>query len=237
MSIKAVLFDLDGTLLPMDQDLFIKIYFGEITSYLVKNGGYDSDKFIKTMWQGIEAMMKNDGKETNEKVFWDAFSNEYGKEKVEKDYHIFESFYKERFKETKGACKSTENTKKIIEYLKKQGVKIVLATNPLFPLVATKMRIGWAGLEPSDFELVTTYENIGYSKPNPNYYVEISKRINVLPSECLMVGNDTSDDMVAKSIGMDVFLLTDCLINTKNEDISCYPNGSFEDLIEYINNK
>ena len=49
-----------------------------------------------------------------------------------------------------------------------------------------------------------------------------------------MVGNDTSEDMVAKTLGMKVFLLTDCLINKSNEDISKYKNGSFKDLIEYI---
>ena len=31
--VKAVLFDLDGTLLPMDQDEFTKGYFGTVKSY------------------------------------------------------------------------------------------------------------------------------------------------------------------------------------------------------------
>lgn len=49
-----------------------------------------------------------------------------------------------------------------------------------------------------------------------------------------MVGNDVSEDMIAQDLGMQVFLLTDCLINKENEDISRYPHGSFPQLMDYI---
>ena len=111
---------------------------------------------------------------------------------------------------------------------------MVLATNPVFPSVATYARIAWAGLENEDFELITTYENIGYCKPNPDYYTEIAKRIGVDPSECLMVGNDTSDDLSAAKAGMDVFILTDCLINKGSVDLEGVPHGDFDALFEYI---
>lgn len=237
MSIKAVLFDLDGTLLPMNQDNFIKKYFSEISLYLNKHGGYDPNEFIKAMWVGIKAMILNDGKNTNEQVFWRAFSTVFGEERVKADMGIFEQFYVERFSETKSECAYTSYSRKIIDYLKENGVKAVLATNPMFPTIATETRMGWVDLKPSDFELFTTYEMIGYSKPNPQYYVEIARRIGVDPKECLMVGNDVGDDMSASLCGMDVFLLTDCLINTKNEDISKYPNGDFDALFNYIKKK
>ena len=92
----------------------------------------------------------------------------------------------------------------------------------------------WAGLNQDDFELYTTYENIGCCKPNLDYYREILRRIGCQPEECLMVGNDVGDDMCARELGMDVFLLTDCLINKENADISVYPNGSFQELLDYI---
>ncbi|MBQ4092862.1 MAG: HAD family hydrolase, partial [Firmicutes bacterium] len=98
----------------------------------------------------------------------------------------------------------------------------------------TESRIRWAGLEPDDFEFYTTYENASYSKPNPAYYQWVAEALNVRPEECLMVGNDVDDDLPAETIGMKVFLLTDCLINKDNKDISVYPHGSFEELIEYI---
>ena len=89
-------------------------------------------------------------------------------------------------------------------------------------------------MEPSDFEIYTTYENIGFSKPNPSYYLEVAKILGVKPEECLMVGNDVTEDMVAETIGMKVFLLTDCLINREDKDISEYNHGNFDDLISYI---
>ncbi|MBQ7839810.1 MAG: HAD family hydrolase, partial [Lachnospiraceae bacterium] len=109
-----------------------------------------------------------------------------------------------------------------------------LATNPLFPAIATQSRAKWAGLDPEDFALITTYENSYHCKPNPDYYQEIMDKLKVKPEECMMVGNDVSEDMIARELGMKVFLLTDCLINKDGADISQYPNGSFPELLDYI---
>ena len=234
MSIKAVLFDLDGTLLPMNQDAFIKKYFTEITSYLVKNCGCDPNIFAYAMKKGIDVMIGNDGTKTNESAFWQMFSQVYGEEKTKADYPYFERFYDEKFINAKTECGFSEKSKEIVDYVKSKNLKLALATNPVFPYVATHARIGWAGLKAEDFALITTYENVGYCKPNPAYYVDIAKRIGVEPTECLMVGNDTSDDLSAKKAGMDVFILTPCLINRENIDISTLPHGDFDDLLSYI---
>ena len=111
---------------------------------------------------------------------------------------------------------------------------MVLATNPLFPRVATHSRIRWAGLEPQNFELVTTYENSRFCKPDLRYYEEILGKLQVQPGECLMVGNDADEDMVAERLGMRVFLLTDCLINRQAQDVSRWPRGSFDALMAYV---
>ena len=111
---------------------------------------------------------------------------------------------------------------------------MVLATNPLFPAIATHSRIRWAGLNPDDFEHITTYENSSYCKPNPDYYREILSKLNLKPEECVMVGNDTVEDMIAETLGMKVFLLTDCLINKPSADISTWPNGGFPELKAYL---
>ena len=108
---------------------------------------------------------------------------------------------------------------------------MVLATNPIFPEIATRQRIKWAGLDIEDFELVTTYENSRFSKPNLNYYTDILAKINVDAKDCMMVGNDVSEDMVTTKLGMKVFLLTQDLINKNNEDINNYPHGNFDDFL------
>ena len=50
-----------------------------------------------------------------------------------------------------------------------------------------------------------------------------------------MVGNDVGEDMIAEKLGMRVFLLTDCMINKANADISIYPHGNFDDLKNFLN--
>lgn len=232
MAIKAVLFDLDGTLVPMDQDVFVGDYFKRLSTKLAPHG-YDPKQLVDTIWKGTYAMIKNNSDKCNEDVFWEYAVSVYG-DKILNDKYLFDEFYEEEFDKVKAVCGFNPKAKETVQALKENGYKIALATNPIFPERATRWRIGWAGLEPTDFEFYTTYENINCCKPNPAYYIECVARIGVEPAECLMVGNDVGDDMVAESIGMKVFLLTDCLINKTDDDISKYPNGSFNELLEYI---
>ncbi len=232
MAIKAVLFDLDGTLLPMDQDVFVGDYFKRISTYLAPHG-YEPKQFIDTIWKGTAAMIKNNSGMCNEDVFWKTVSSVYG-DKILDDKTIFDSFYENEFDKVKAVCGFNPKASQSVHKLQEMGYKVALATNPIFPERATRWRITWAGLKPDDFEFYTTYENINSCKPNAAYYAEVAKRIGCEPHECLMVGNDVSDDMPAASVGMKVFLLTDCLINKTQEDISKYPNGSFDELMDYI---
>ena len=232
MSITAVLFDLDGTLLPMDQDAFTKSYFSNLAAKAATKG-YQPDALIDTVWAGTAAMVKNDGEKTNEAVFWELFAAKYGGDALN-DIPFFEEFYRTDFQKAKELCGFAPMAKEIIHSLKARGLRVILATNPLFPAIATESRIRWAGLEPEDFELYTTYENSRHCKPNPEYYKDIMAELNLVPEECVMVGNDVGEDMIAETLGMKVFLLTDCLINKQNEDISRYPHGGFNELKVFL---
>lgn len=230
--IKVVLFDLDGTLLPMDQEEFMKAYMGTMAKKLALHG-YAPEKLAPVVWNGVKAMVMNDGTRTNEEAFWDTFCEVFG-EHAREDAPIFEDYYRNEFQTVKNSCGYDAKAKQIVTKLKEKGYRVVLATNPLFPSIATESRIKWAGLEPSDFELFTTYENYHYCKPNPKYYFEILEKLGVGPKDCMMIGNDVTEDMMTKSLGMQVFLLTGSLINKENKDISEYPNGDFGDLVTYI---
>jgi len=232
MSIKTVLFDLDGTLLPMDQDTFVGDYFSRLTKKMVPYG-YDPKQLIKATWAGTAEMVKNNGKVTNEEAFWKKFAELYGEDKLA-DKPTFEDFYLVEFDEVKSVCGYNPDAAKAIGRIKQLGLGIALATNPLFPSPATYHRINWAGLNADDFEYITTYENSHYCKPNPKYYAEIAEKLGLDPAETLMVGNDADEDTAAEAVGMKVFLLTDCLINKSGKDIAQYPNGTFDKLIEYI---
>ena len=215
---KAVLFDLDGTLLPMDQDKFIEAYMGTMAKKLATYG-YEPKVLGNGVFAGIKSMVSNDGSITNEEAFWNAFVGIVG-EHVKEDLPIFDDYYRNEFQGVAEVCGYDKRAKEIIDYIREKGYQIVLATNPLFPSIATESRMRWAGLDKEDFVLYTTYENSSFCKPNPKYYLEILEKIGVTPEECLMVGNDVTEDMVAEALGMKVFLLTDCIINKENKDIS-----------------
>lgn len=229
---KAVLFDLDGTLLPMDQEVFVKDYLGRMARYAAPHG-YDPELLVKAIWAGTGAMVKNDGSAKNEDVFWNVFDGILGRD-ARKDEALFEEFYRTEFQKSRESCGFRPEAVEAIRQIKNMGYRVTLATNPLFPSVATLSRIRWAGLNPEDFELITTYENARYCKPNPDYYREILGKLKLDGEECLMVGNDVGEDMIAQTLGMKVFLLMDCLINRENVDISQFPNGSFPELLRYI---
>ena len=232
MDINTILFDLDGTLLPMDQEKFVNGYFKMLAAKLAPYG-YEPQQLINAILAGIEAMIKNDGSQLNEDAFWKRFVDIYG-DKVLADKPVFEDFYKNEFQDARSFCGFNPKAAETVRLLKDKGYRVVLATNPLFPSIATESRIRWAGLEPSEFDLYTTYENTSYCKPNLDYYRDILKRINCRPEECLMVGNDVGEDMVVEALGMQAFLLTDCLINTQKKDITAYPHGSFEQLLSML---
>lgn len=230
--IKAVLFDLDGTLLPMDQDEFTKGYFKLLAKKLTPRG-YKAEELIKAVWHGTAAMVNNNGSRTNEEVFWADFIALCG-EQAGDDRPLFEEFYQNEFSQAKSLCGFSPKAAETVRLLRDNGIRVVLATNPIFPAVATESRIRWAGLEPDEFELYTTYENIGWCKPNPEYYREILRRMALPPEECLMVGNDVGEDMIAETLGMKVFLLTDCLINKNGDDLSRWPHGDFAALQQFL---
>ena len=232
MKTTTILFDLDGTLLPMDQDRFVNLYF-DLMGQTLAPYGYDPDPLLYAVWKGTIAMFENDGSVTNEEAFWKRFNELMGKDMRYMD-PLFHDFYGNQFNDAKITCTPTPRAAEVIKTIKKKGFRIALATNPVYPSIATENRIRWAGLDASDFDLFTVYENSCHCKPNPAYYQDVCNALGVSPEECVMVGNDAVEDTAAEKIGIRVFLLTDCLLNRDNRDISKYPQGNFDDLLKFI---
>lgn len=228
----TILFDLDGTLLPMDQEEFIKLYFKGL--YVRFHETYDFDKLSKTIWKGTGAMTKNDGKLSNEDVFWNVAFSEMGLVK-EDTAPSFEDFYNNEFSIAKGATEANPAIIECIHKLKSKGFTVVAATNPLFPQVATRNRLCWAGFDPDDFSLITTYENSHFCKPNLKYYEEILEKLGRTPQQCIMVGNDNQEDMCAEKLGIKGYLIKDCLINRDDAPIDCTWSGTWETFIQWCN--
>lgn len=229
--ITTVLFDLDGTLLPMELDEFTNTYFGLLAKKAAGYGYSDSKAFVSAVWSGTKAMIKNDGSVKNCDRFWQTFSGLMGEKALELR-PVFDEFYADEFHRAKTATGENPLAKPAVNGLKAKGYDVILATNPLFPASGIRTRLSWVGLSPEDFLEVTCYEDYSHSKPNPAYFQEILEKTGKKPEECLMVGNDTSEDLSALELGMDVYLVTGCLIDNGKRDISEVKKGSFEEFVE-----
>lgn len=231
--IKNIFLDLDGTLITMNQDEFIKLYFSLIGKKMASHG-FDVQTIYKALYDGITAMGKGDGSSTCEQLFWKKFNSYFLKSEQDRLTTLFEEFYSEDFDELRAICPPIQEAIDFIKWCKDEGYNIVLATNPLFPRIATLKRIAWGKIDPKDFLTITTYEDNYFLKPDKRYFARLLKMHHFKAEETIMIGNNVEEDMSAKSLGMKVFLLPAQLINVKNEDISIYPHGNFNELKQYI---
>ncbi len=229
--IDTVLFDLDGSLLPMDQDAFVRLYMGALGRTFAEEG-FEPKKLASSVWKGVQAMVENDGSMSNRDRFWKEFSGAMEQEMADREPH-FVKFYENQFGESKASTAVQPLAAEVVRLFKDKGYTVVLATNPLFPTVATYRRMRWAGLSPEDFHLVTTYEEERYCKPNLKYYMSILERLKKKPEQCMMVGNDVDEDMCAVSTGMSGYLLIDCLINRAGRPLDGFLSGDFQSFYQY----
>jgi len=228
----AILFDLDGTLLPMDYDSFLHTYFSLLAEETAPYG-VDHKVLVDRIWKGTKEMVLNDGTCSNEDRFWNSFGP-FINDKMPDAKAKLDIFYVNRFKAAKEKTGDNPLARQVIESAHQKAEKVVLATNPLFPVNAIVTRLSWIGLSLSDFDLITTYETSHYCKPNPAYYTEIMEKIGASPEACMMVGNDVQEDMEPSvKLKMQHYLIRDCLL-THGLDDSSYFGGTFADFAEFI---
>ena len=231
--ITTILFDLDGTLLPMDNDEFIHGYFKGLAAKLAPHG-YDPKALVDGVWAGTASMVKNDGSRLNDAAFWETFADRFSIFKPE-HREVTDDFYTHEFHNVKACTGENPLAKPLVDALKARGLRVALATNPVFPLVAVETRLSWIGLSKEDFALVTAYENSRHSKPNPAYFTDVAQALGVSPAECVMVGNNVDEDAVAaQKAGMHTVLVTDCLINERGADLAAFTTTDFAHLEETI---
>lgn len=228
----AILFDLDGTLLPMDMEAFTKGYFAKLYKRM-KDFDISLEDFTKAIWTGTYAMMKNDGSHTNAEVFWKVFEDVTGLKASLVD-PLCISFYGEEFNEAIEFTLPNPLAKDAVRIAHKKAERVVLSTNPIFPEVGQKTRLSWLGLSYDDFDLVTSYENERFCKPNPQYFLSILERFGLKKEEVLIIGNDEKEDCnCARNAGIDCYLVTDTMIPSRDYPWDG-PRGTFRELVDLL---
>lgn len=232
MTVSTILFDLDGTLLEMQTDPFVKSYLKEVGRHVGTQ--YDTEKLLSLIWEATKAMIvSKEPDKTNEQVFIEYFTS-HSDWKREEVWPLFDSFYRDVFPTLSHLTYPSPWAKKIVEAAKSQGFRIAVATNPVFPREAIYHRLAWIGMTSDEFELVTVYEDMHYTKPNPGYFAEICEKLGVEPAECVMVGNHMQEDMVASKLGMKTFLVTNWLEDRGEPQYPVNQRGTLEELHQAI---
>ena len=231
--IRAVLFDLDGTLLRANMKGFIPQYIRGLAAYCTDL--VEADKFAKTLLAVIRDLIhtEGDGSITNEERVYTRMNRELG---------IPESMLRESLTQLKGNdldqlqefIQPIPLAKQIVKDCQKKDIPLVLATNPVFPKFMIQARMEWAELEEESFTYLTSYENSYYCKPHTGYFRAISEQLGITPKNCLMVGNDLSHDLAAAAIGMKTYLVDTWLIDRGGPEWPCENRGDHASLQRFL---
>lgn len=205
---RAVLFDLDGTLLDIDIDAFLRVYFAALGPVIAELTGSSPAEAIDAVITSTNAMVRPHPGQTNREVFNARFASLTGVDLAQKG-EVIDEFYARTFPTLGAGLRPREGARRAVEAALSSGLLVAVATNPIFPAAAISERIRWARVADLPFSFVSTYENMHSCKPDPGYYLEIASVLNVAPTECLMVGDDHVLDMRAAHVGMATFFVGD----------------------------
>jgi len=223
--LRAVLFDLDGTLLDLDLDTFLRRYFAALRDATGELAGADrADELMDAVQAATGAMMRPHPGHTNRDVFYADFLARTGID-LEEDWEVFERFYRDVFPGLGGASGPAPGARDALETALDLGLSVAIATNPIFPRAAVEERLAWAGLRDLDIPVLTTYEIMTACKPLPGYFLQTADLVGVAASACLMVGDDRALDLPAADVGMRTFYVG------SSADAPADYRGTLEELV------
>ena len=206
----TLLLDLDDTLLDSNMDDFIPAYFNTLGKEMAKY--IPPEKLLKYLMQGTEAMIRNDNPtETLEDVFGREFYPNLDMERDILDPAIAR-FYENIFPSLAYLTKARPEAVDLVQWAFSQGYRVAISTNPLFPKSAIDCRLRWAGLAPEEypFEVISSFENFHFSKPNPAYLAEVLGRMGWEEGPVLVVGDDPVRDLLgAEELGLAAYWVAD----------------------------
>lgn len=228
----VLMLDLDGTLLEIDMRSFINSFVAAMASFFAPL--INPEIFSGHLLASTRKMIQNrDRNLSNEEVFFQDISGRLKISRPEIQSQL-DHFYKDEYPKLRHWASPHPHASVLVETAQAKGMELVLATNPVFPLTGIRQRLEWAGIYADLFSLVTTYENMHFCKPHPEYYLEILEKIKKEPARCLMAGNDPVEDLVAGSAGIATFLVDDHIIVRPGHIPECDFRGSLKDLVSFI---
>jgi FMN phosphatase YigB (HAD superfamily) len=223
----TILLDLDDTLLNTNLEAFIPAYFQALAKDLAPH--IAPELMFRALLSGTGLMNESrDFSQSLEEIFANDFYPQLNVPKGELDDAI-ENFYDNIFPTLSGLTTQNPKAKPFVDWAVSQGYRIAIATDPLLPRKATYHRLRWAGFDPEQFELITSYEHFHFSKSHPAYYAEVLGRMGWPEGPVLMVGNDMQRDIIpAKKLGLATFHIDEAAGITSGPEADFH--GDLQDL-------
>ena len=206
MHLKAVLFDLDDTLIENDMAQFGPAFYERFARHCA--AWIEPDRLIAALSTALQAVLQHDDSNiTNEERFWREFPA-LAPLPTEILHELVDRFYAEVFPQLRYLVRTRPEAGQVVSEARARHLRTVLATNPMFPSAAILQRLEWAGLHASEFTYITSLENAHACKPSPRYFLEILNLIGVQPHEALMIGDDWRLDIApASALGLRTYWL------------------------------
>jgi FMN phosphatase YigB (HAD superfamily) len=200
----TLLFDLDDTLLNTNLESFVPAYFQAFASHMASR--FSPGVLLGALARGFSLMNESeDPTHTLQEVFEADFYPKLGVPK-EEILDVIEEFYDIVFPRLQKHTTPQPAAVPLIEWAVSRGFRIAIATDPFFPRKATDHRIRWAGIDPEQLELISSFEHFHFSKTYPAYYAEMLGRLGWPEGPVLMVGNDFQRDLLpANRLGLKTY--------------------------------
>jgi len=227
-SLTAVLLDLDDTLLDNDMARFGPAYLESLGRLLAPRGAVDA------LRGSIEAVIREpDLSQTNDERFWRELSERTG-QPTPYLHAVFARFCEEGLPELRSLTRPRREAPTVVRLARARGLKVVLATNPMFPPTVTLQRIEWAGLRAGDFDHITLQDCAHACKPHPAYFREALSAVGAEPESALMVGDDWRLDIApAMRLGLRAYWIRRRDASRPGSDLVPDASGAWEEFVDW----
>jgi HAD superfamily hydrolase (TIGR01549 family) len=230
--IRAILFDLDGTLVQVEMQEFIPRYLQKLSAWFAPE--IEPVRFQSLVRAAITGLLQpRTADVTNEELLLQGLEQQL-QLKPDRFRQTYRQWIAEEVEMLQPLVAPHPLTRTLVEMAFERECRVVIATNPVFPRALIEARLRWAGLADCPFELVTCYENSCHCKPNPEYFQEILDKLQLPPAACLMVGNDNYHDVAARMAGIPTFLVETWLIDRGPAGLRPDYRGDHQELLAFL---
>lgn len=199
--IRAILFDLDETLLDLNGDQFLEAYIEALSQFMPPL--LSPEQFTQALWSAAAALGPHHPSKTNQEILWNSIADQTGVS-PSKVRERMDAFTLTDLSAILPGGTPVPGSRLVVETARDSGLKIVVATNPIYPLEVIRERLRRAELDDIAWDGIATW-NFHSTKPYREYYLEWAGRLGVDPENCLMVGDDYFNDIPARDAGMETF--------------------------------